>query len=613
MKKLWSKLSIRWSMILLFLGISLISMILVGVFSHINYSRAVKEDFHTVTDEAAKRLQYHLEFYFDQVSQSTRTMANSPLIQQWMEDGAGMTVYEENDIEAELRRNVVFHYPETVGLFLKSTDRRFLTAPSFSVSKPDYQVEPWYSLPVPEKTVLMPTHNIQYPLRKGMPVVSILTPVYSETNLSLIGCFIIDLSLREIETTMERSRLGQTGQFMLLSQDGTIVYHANKDWRGLKLADTSLGSMDIPEDGNVLTERYEGKEVLVSTSTSPVSGWKVVAVVPFDEMAKGLYTARNATVSAFGIIALLVILIIPSLSNLFVKPILRLNHNMNQVAKGNYAARAEIRTGPHEFNSLNNSFNLMVGELDRQLHLIADLKLQELQARLRQKEAHIQALQNQINPHLLYNSLDVIKSIGFIHHDDLVVRMAGNLADVYRYMAQFPDQEVRLEEELAILDKYLDMAQIRFPGKFQSKIEVEPRHRECLVVKLILQPLAENAVKYAVKNGSGTVIAILIREDGGDLLMDVEDNGGGIPDETQRELVRKLAAIAEQGSGEGIVPDGSLGLANVHGRLFLKYGPPYGLILSSSPGGGTRVTVRLPLVMPEVKKSENCVTNNWPD
>lgn len=614
MKAIWSRLSIKWGMILLFLGISLISMILVGVFSHMNYSRAVKADFHTVTDEAAKRLQYHLEFYFDQVSQSTRTLADFSLIQSWMDNGQELNVFDEEAIEAQLRRSVAFHYSEAVGIFLKSMDGRVLSVPGNSSRQPDYQAEPWYSIPVPEKRILLPTHRIQYPLSQGMSVVSVVMPVYSQTDLSLIGCIVIDLSLREIELTMERSSLGKSGQFMLLSQDGTIVYHPNKEWRGLLLQDTPLGAIDIPGEEQVRTAHYEGRQLLISTSSSRITGWKVVALVPFDEMAKGLYTARNATISAFLVIALLLVLVIPYISRPFVRPIRRLQQSMRRVAQGDYTARAEFRRGYNEFDSLNNSFNLMVQQLDQQVHLIADLKLQELKGRLRQKEAYIQLLQNQINPHLLYNSLDVIKSIGYIGQNDLVVRMAGNLADVYRYMAGISDREVTLQEELAILDKYLDMVHIRSPEAFQSCIEVPQELHGCMVVKLILQPIVENAVKYAVRNEDrDSVIAVRARREQDDLLIDVEDNGKGIPEEKRQELQRLMsAAWQEEDSGE-IVQGSSLGISNVHTRLSLKYGAPYGLALSSVRGGGTRVTLRLPLraAPHQVKKSSDCVRRNW--
>ncbi|GIP14883.1 sensor histidine kinase [Paenibacillus montaniterrae] len=596
MTHIWRKVNLRWSMSLLFLGISLLSMIWVALFSHINYSQAVKEDFHTVTDEAAKRLNHHIEFYLDHISSSTRTLANTDNVQAWFEHGESMSLLEIEDIEAQLRRSIAFQFPEVVGIFLKSTDRRVLSAPSYSFKEPDYNQEPWYDIAVSAERRLLATHTISYPQNKSMNVISILVPVFSRTNLALIGDIVIDLSLSEIETTMTRSKIGETGQFMLLSHRDTIVYADEKSWRGAKLSDTPLKSIKMPDDGGVQAADWHGTSVLLSASTSQVTGWKVVAMVPFDEMASGYYSARQAAIFSFAVIAFVVMLIIPVLSNLFVSPILRLQYQMKKVAQGDYTARANPEHANGEFQKLSESFNQMVAQLEYQLQQITDLKLQELQARLQQKEAQIQALQNQINPHLLYNSLDVIKSIGLVNDDQLVVSMAGNLADVYRYTADISDDEVLLIEELTILEKYLEMTAIRFPKKFKRVIKVEPVLYNCRVVKLVLQPIVENAVKYAVESGTrGSLIKVHAYEDNGDLVMEVSDNGSGMLPEVQAKLSQDLQAITHNSSYQEMKQRKSLGLANVHARLFLRYGQPYGISIASVQGEGTLITIRHPL------------------
>ncbi|WP_248926067.1 cache domain-containing sensor histidine kinase [Paenibacillus hamazuiensis] len=596
MKRLWMRFPIKMSMVVLFMGLSLVSISLMGLFSHINYSNAVKQDFHTVTDEATKRLNHHIEFYFEQLSKSTKLLANADLIQAWFDGSRKLTAFDTDEIEAQLRRNVALNNTEVAGIFLKSFDNRILAMRSYYSSEPDFTGEPWYNVPFSEQKVLLPTHTITYPQQTGMAVVSMITPVYSQTTLAPIGSIIIDLSLKEIEATLERSKIGETGQFMLLSQDDTIVYHSNKEWRGRKLSETPLRAIGIPGEGDVGTQTYEGKKVLISTSSSKVSGWKVVAIVPFDEMASGLYTARNSTIIAFVLIAVMVMLLVPLVSDLFVNPVLHLKHNMDKVFQGNYGTRAEFYPSRNEFQKLNYSFNKMVEQLDEQLGTISNLKLQEIHARLRQKEAYIQALQNQINPHLLYNSLDVIKSIGYIHNDELVVSMAGNLADVYRYTAKISDNEVTLKEELSILEKYLEITHIRFPKKFQSRITVNPKFHDCLLVKLTIQPIVENAVKYAVEpRGGNAAIIVSAYSDEDDLIIEIADNGEGMVEEKQLEIIERLNRIV-LGTGEhDSIRSESLGLANVHTRLLLKYGERYGLHLSTFQGRGTVVSIRIPM------------------
>ncbi|TBL74657.1 cache domain-containing sensor histidine kinase [Paenibacillus thalictri] len=599
MRRLWMRFPTKWSMVVLFLGISLISIVIMGLVSHINYSNAVKKDFHTVTDEATKRLNHHIEFYFEQLSKSTKTLMNEELIQTWFDGSRKLTAFDTDDIEAMLRRNVAFNYNEVAGLFLKSLDNRVLATRIYYSADSAFASEPWYKVPFSEQKILLPTHTITYPQQTGMSVVSMITPVYSHTTLEPIGSVVIDLSLKEIEATLERSKLGETGQFMLLSQDNTVVYFSDKSWLGRKLSDTPLGGINMPEEGGVNTQSVGGKKVLVSTSSSKVSGWKVVAIVPFDEMASGLYTARNATMLASLLLGIIVILLVPRVSDLFVNPVLHLKINMDKVFQGNYETRAEFHQGRNEFQKLNYSFNKMVEQLNDQLNTISDLKVQEIHARLRQKEAYIQALQNQINPHLLYNSLDVIKSIGYIHNDEMIVSMAGNLADVYRYTAKISDNEVKLKEELDILEKYLEITHIRFPKKFQSRLTVNPKFYECRLVKLTVQPLVENAVKYAVEpRGGNAAIIVSAYDDENDLIIEIADNGEGMSESKLAEVTTRLNELAENGRGHEQPQAESLGLANVHTRLLLKYGEGYGITLSSFPGRGTVVSIRIPMSVP---------------
>ncbi|SDE20562.1 two-component system, sensor histidine kinase YesM [Paenibacillus sp. UNCCL117] len=596
MRHLWMRFPIKFSMVVLFMGISLISLMLMGMISHIAYSNAVKQDFHTVTDEASKRLNHHIEFYFEQLSKTTRTLMNAEPIQSWFDGSREVTIFEKEEIEAQLRRHVALNFTEVAGIFLLSTDRRVLAMRSYLSEEVALAAEPWFSMPFSEERALIPTHTIAYPQMSGIPVISMLNPVYSNRSLAPIGSIIIDLSLQELEATFERSRLGETGQFMMLSQDDTIVYHQLKDWRGRKLADTPMGVMDIPEAGGVSIQKYGGKKMLVSTSSSQVSGWKVVAVVPFDEMASGLYAARNMTLLAFLLIAIVIVLAVPRVSNLFITPVLHLKQQMNRVFQGDYETRAEFHQGRNEFQKLNYSFNKMVEQLDEQIRMISNLKLQEMQSRLRQKEAYIQALQNQINPHLLYNSLDVIKSIGYINNDELVVSMAGNLADVYRYTARISDNEVALREELAILEKYLEITHIRFPKKFQSRITVHPKFRSCSIMKLTIQPIVENAVKYAVEpKGGDAAIIVSAYNDRDDLVIEIADNGQGIAEAKLKELNERLDRMTENDSGHSSPSTESMGITNVHARLVLNYGETYGLRLSSFEGRGTVVSIRIPL------------------
>jgi two-component system sensor histidine kinase YesM len=228
---------------------------------------------------------------------------------------------------------------------------------------------------------------------------------------------------------------------------------------------------------------------------------------------------------------------------------------------------------------------------------------------LGQKEAMIQALQNQINPHLLYNTLEIINSLAYIEKNERIQIIAKNLGDYYRYTASIKEPFVTLREELDHVNKYLEIVKIRFPRHFQSRFYVHEKYLDERIVKCSLQPIVENAVKYAVepKRGNGTVIVSAYHE-GSDLVIEVADNGDGIAEGKLEELRRLLDGVVTQ-ANETLLGTPTLGIVNVHARLVLQHGPRYGLSIASFEGRGTVVSIRVPMRehngdMPE-KREEN--------
>ncbi len=594
MKRIWSQLSIKLTMTVLFILISLSSVILMGIISHLNYSHVVKQDFHTVTEEATKRLTHHIEFYLDQLAEMTKALQTEELLQSWLEGDKALSLYDKEAIEARLRRSIAMNHGEITGVFLMSIDKRVLGMRTYNSLDWDYSREPWYAQPFSGQRVLLPTHTITYPSQNGMPVISLITPIYSSTSLLPIGSFVLDVSLEEIIGILESSSLGKTGLFMLSSKENTIVYHPNKQWLGKSLTDTPLSVLQL-SGGKAAVEHIQGESMLVSTSTSDISGWRVTGIVPFDEMASGLYLARNSTIIVSVVLALMILVIVPWASNLFIAPVLQLKRHLHRVFLGDFQTRAKVYPGKNELMELNASFNRMVEQLDEQVYRIASLEYQEAHARLRQREAYFVALQNQINPHFLYNSLDIIKSIAYMHDDELIVNMAGNLAEVYRYTAQITDHEVSLKEEVAILEKYLEIIKIKYPKRFQSSISIALEFLSCKIVKLTLQPFVENAVKYVVEPCGGVAkIEVIARRERDDLIIEVSDNGQGIEEEAHRQLVERLHASGLHSSEQAYRRTESLGISNVHLRLILTYGEGYGIAVQSSRAG-TTVSIRIPL------------------
>lgn len=589
------KLSIKMKMVLAFLSVSVFSVVLLGVLSNYYYSKAAEKEFFAISSEATARLNYHLDYYYQQLIQSTHSLIQNDVVQEWL-TSESYTNADKQNVEREMRRYLALNYSEIQGMFLISKSNQIVSMAQ-SFGKLDRFVdEPWFGADASSNVVIMPTHTAKYEGAYGRPVMSMLLPIYNKETIDRIGTLAVDISLQEIDRSFKVSKLGGSGIFFIVSDNDSVVYHPNEEWNGLPLSLTDLGLLRIPKDTETSIQKFRGVDYLIGSSRSPVTGWRIVSLVPFAEVAVGLSSARLSMLWVLAIITLLVIWTVPLLSNRFVNPIMNLSGLMKQVSRGNLSVQTESVPGQDELQQLFHSFNIMVKRLDELMITNSKLKMKEMQALLKQKETMIKALQNQINPHLLYNTLGIITSMAYLEKVPVIEKMARNLSDVYRYTAKFKDMEVHLEDELKQLRKYLEIIHVRFPKHFQSGFFIHDKFNSCRVVKFILQPIVENAVKYAIepRGGEGVVI-ISAYNDGPNLVIEVADNGPGIEENELKRIQDQLAGISAAPDQDEAQQD-SLGIANVHARLVLQYGSEYGIKLTSFPGRGTVISIWIPIL-----------------
>lgn len=225
---------------------------------------------------------------------------------------------------------------------------------------------------------------------------------------------------------------------------------------------------------------------------------------------------------------------------------------------------------------------------------IRQLATKEANAQLMMKQAEINALQSQINPHFLYNTLDTIRGQAFQYGAKDIQIMTLALSKLFRYSISNQKSHVTLEEELNNINNYLMIQQIRFCNKFIIKKQIEPDTLHCKIPKLIVQPIVENAVHHGLepKMGSGTLTLRSYRTRTR-LVIEVKDDGVGIPPDKAEKLNHALAcntAYCEKASGRT-----SVGLTNTNSRIKLCFGPEYGLSIYSTPSIGSNIIFHLPI------------------
>ena len=443
----------------------------------------------------------------------------------------------------------------------------------------EHHVLPSYAVDNPRNMFLLPVENESLWCHGSEDDVITIARNYmdprSVTSLSKIslGTLYIDLKTEKLGELLSSLRLGETGNVLISStQNGNLIY-------SLYPTDGSTLATDFPEN------RY-------SLFTYPI-GTDYLLSVAFDHQESlSMHTATRSSLLFILAIASLVIL---SLSLLFSgrisTPARELKRAMGQLRDGNLSVRAEIHSGD-EMEYLAEGFNQMVQEL-------SDTIEEVYVAQICQRDAELNALKMQIQPHFLYNTLDIIRMSALEHGDGKTAKLIESLSGQLRYISDNHKEMVTLKEELDSLAEYAFLMETRYEGRINLKTEVEDSLLGLYIPKLLLQPFVENAVKHGLKtkNDGGTIL-IEAMEMASELCIMIFNDG--YPIEPERlEHIRSFLLNAEIGQHDekGIV---GVGMKNTLDRIKLNCGRQYGFTLESSSSGGAVVTIKLP-----IRKEEN--------
>ena len=267
------------------------------------------------------------------------------------------------------------------------------------------------------------------------------------------------------------------------------------------------------------------------------------------------------------------------------RPIRKLSDEMKTITLNEYSGTL-LESREDEIGILQDSFNHMI---ERNKELIA----QQYQTKIEKRNAQLRALQAQINPHFMYNTLQVIGGMALDKDAPEIYTITLALSDILRYSLNFSKEMIHLSEEIKYLQSYVMIQNERFGGKVHLVLDLAPETQQCLIPKLILQPLAENSFEHGLLNKDGDWIISVASEitESGDLQILVKDNGVGFEEDRLEEIQRKL----HQDTAQVLKSGSHIGLANVHTRIKLRgQNERHGVTISSSPDVGTTIKVLMP-------------------
>lgn len=399
--------------------------------------------------------------------------------------------------------------------------------------------------------------------------------LHAVTSISL-GTLFVDLRTEELDSLLSSLQLGQRGNIAIVeSRTGQVLYCLYPD------IDMPLLQALEPSGGTFSDADY-------TAYYQPIGESPYQLMVSFDRQE--LYSVNTANRTYLVFILAIAVVVILTLSLLFSgrisTPARQLKRAMEEVRKGNLSTRVEIRSGD-EMEYLGDGFNQMVETL-------SDTIEEVYVAQICQRDAELNALKMQIQPHYLYNTLDMIRMSALEQNDTQTARLIESLSRQLRYMMGTHQDRVTLRQELDSLQEYGILMATRSEGRIRIRIEVADRDLGLYVPKLLLQPFVENAVKHGLKNkpDGGTILIEAVRLSDTLQIMIFND---GIPIDAPRlEHIRTFLETSDVGAQDetGIV---SVGMKNTYDRIKINCGREYGFTLDSDEYMGAVVTIRLPI------------------
>lgn len=398
------------------------------------------------------------------------------------------------------------------------------------------------------------------------------------------GILLVDMDFSGIRQLFTKVNNQELGYVYLINSEGKIIYHPKQNLIFSNMIQENNEAAAAYSEG-MHRETFEGEERMVMVKAVGYTGWKIVSVMPMKSFYKNFGNTRIMAVIIIILSILVMIFANQFVAVRVVRPLKKLEDSLKGIGTGTEAFGVDSKTqiyigGSPEIQHLGETIRSMV----EQLRKLTDDIVREQEEK---QKSELDALQSQINPHFLYNTLDSIMWMIESEQYEDAISMVQALGRLFRISLSKGKNIISIEEELQHAKSYLDIQKYRYKNKFTSFFEVEEGIAKYKTIKLIIQPLIENAIYYGMEymDGDGEIhIRAYTKEE--DVYIEVEDNGLGMPEEQVAHLLTDDTRIRSKGSG--------IGLRNVHQRIQLYFGKEYGLEIFSEPDEGTRVCIHLP-------------------
>lgn len=578
----------------IFLVMALLVLSTIGIVTVIslNYTRtSVFENTITYTRQLTSQVNNDIDSYINYMENISSMLAENSDVQKFL-FGSGMEAEEAGEQLMSQFATVLNSRSDiyNVGILQENGKALFNKGNSYINSYVDIKSQEWYKNAVDNQdSICLSSAHVQHVISGERPwVITLSRYIPDLAGEKEGGVLFVDLNYSAIRKLCDASSVGKKGYIFILDEEGNIVYHPQQQQLYNELQTEYIDEvMNCKMDYMELGEDDSSR--LYTVSRSDKTGWTVVSCSYISELLKRSDQAQELYMLMAVILVAVSLIISSIMSRSITRPIHKLQSSMASIQDGDFQARNVEVDSLNEIGSLTETFNVMTQK-------IQELMVQIIEEQKAKRKSELKALQSQINPHFLYNTLDSIIWMAEEGKNEEVVVMTASLAKLFRQLISNDEGEISIFQEIEYCRNYLIIQKMRYKDKLEFEIDLDPDIKNEKIIKLVLQPLIENAIYHGLKyKESKGLLVVKGYSQGEDILFEIKDNGVGMDSETMEHIFERHK-VNYRSNGVGVY--------NVQRRIKLSYGQEYGITYQSTLGEGTVATVRIPKDRRDVHEKE---------
>ena len=563
--------------------ISVSIMLILGVVMYIRFSASSRHEIIQSTKKLMEQTGENLEDYLVSMRQISDAVYYNVIKEQ---DGNN----QENNMQRGMNLLYEANRSRLRSIAIYNNYGSLIAAEPVALQKedPDVTKQGWYVKAVSDTANMhFSTPHIQNLFddhtRRYYWVISLSRVVeLTDHGVPMTGVLLVDMDYSSISRMMKKINSSGNGQYYYLcDSNGRIIYHRQQIQISKGFSSENSIKAAAYKDG-VYDDTFDGSHRKIIVNTISYTGWKLVGIIPDATFTHGMFNIRYFIVMLILLMAMMLAVINRVISDRISSPVLKLQQSVMEYEAGE---KPEIYIGGSlEIRHLGYSIQRSYEQIDALMHKIV-LEQNE------RRKSELEALQSQINPHFLYNALDSITWMIEGERNEEAVFMISELAKLFRISLSKGRTIISIKDEMQHAKSYMNIQKIRYKNHFSVSFQTDPALDSCCTVKLVLQPVLENAIHYGVggmDEDDGGEIKVTGRLEHGMAILSVADNGVGMTAEQVELVLTDSNRIRKHGSGVGLV--------NVNNRIRILFGQEYGLSIQSEPDEGTTVSICIPAV-----------------